>query len=164
VTKICIICNEDCSNEPRFKNEDGHYVCARCHATQQDNDQQQVDETKAPEPRWAVFCGYFGLALWGMALIFVPAACVYMGLGSSWFPYPHTADAWLIAVGFPAACFCMVTVDPRFLSYFIKILLFAPVAIAAGYTDSNMLRGLSLTWMAIIGCYTVFYDFVKDRG
>ena len=31
VTKICIICYEDCSNEPRYKTEDGRYIHQRCY-------------------------------------------------------------------------------------------------------------------------------------
>ena len=35
MSKICVICNEDCSNEPRFKNEDGQYLHQSCHLSQQ---------------------------------------------------------------------------------------------------------------------------------
>ena len=34
MSKICVICNEDCSNEPRFKNEDGRYVHQKCFSTE----------------------------------------------------------------------------------------------------------------------------------
>ena len=58
MAKICIICGEDCSNEPRFKNEDGHYVCARCYETQ--------DDTEAPSPklkRLNLVSGTYGAAV-----------------------------------------------------------------------------------------------------
>ena len=38
MAKICVICSQDCSNEPRFKDEDGHYVCASCYETQDDTE------------------------------------------------------------------------------------------------------------------------------
>lgn len=41
MVKICIICNEDCSNEPRFQNEDGHYLHQRCHVTEGEASNQQ---------------------------------------------------------------------------------------------------------------------------
>ena len=160
MAKICIICNEDCSNEPRFKNEDGHYVCARCHATQQDNDQQQVDDTEARTPRWAVFYGHFvGYSLF----LGIAALICAMSFGpKSWFPYQHSGDTWLLAIIGTGLYLMMSTIDQRFLSYFIKILLFAPVASGLGYTDNNILRGLCLIWIAIIGLYT-HHDFTKDR-
>ena len=47
MAKICIICNEDCSNEPRFKNEDGHYLHQSCHVTEgKASNQQSVQPNK----------------------------------------------------------------------------------------------------------------------
>ena len=31
MSKICVICNEDCSNEPRFKGDDDRYIHQRCY-------------------------------------------------------------------------------------------------------------------------------------
>lgn len=47
MAKICIICNGDCSNEPRFKNEDGHYLHQSCHVTEgKASNQQSVQPNK----------------------------------------------------------------------------------------------------------------------
>ena len=29
--KICIVCNQDCSSEPRYKDVDGRYTCKKCY-------------------------------------------------------------------------------------------------------------------------------------
>ena len=160
MAKICIICNDDCSNAPRFKTEGGHYVCARCHATWQDNDQQQLDDTEARTPMWAVFYGHF--VGWFLIVGFAALICVSLFGPKSWFPYPHTGDAWQIAIMSTWVYLLLSTFDQRFLSYFIKILLFAPVAIGLGYTDNNMLRSLCLIWIAIIGLCTI-HDLRTER-
>ena len=41
MSKICVICNEDCSNEPRFKNEDGAYIHQQCYVAEDDARTQQ---------------------------------------------------------------------------------------------------------------------------
>ena len=145
---------------PRFKTEDGHYVCARCHATQQDDDQQQADETEAPTPKWAVFYGHF--VGWFFIVGMAALLCGALFGPKSRLPYQHRGDTWMLAIIGTGLCLMMSTVDQRFLSYFIKILLFAPVAIGLGYTNSYMLKWLSVIWIAIIGLYTL-HDFTKDR-
>ena len=54
MAKICIICNEDCSNEPRFKNEDGHYLHQSCHLIQQAANKKKKPIKPAKKHYWFI--------------------------------------------------------------------------------------------------------------
>ena len=169
MAKICIICNEDCSNEPRFKNEDGHYVCARCHAIQQDNDQQQVDETEAPTPKWAVFCRYCGVAIFVFGLVSVTTAYIYaywtMGPNNPWFPGEVTSLPLLVlAVLVTTSLLFLCARELRFLSHLVKFILVVPALILAAITGSEMAAALSILGVLIMTGYTLnnFPDLDDD--
>ena len=62
MSKICVICNEDCSNEPRFKNEDGQYLHQSCHLSQQatNKEKSSLDREKTlTDPSGWIGKGFF---------------------------------------------------------------------------------------------------------
>ena len=160
MSKICIICSEDCSNAPRFKTDDGHYVCARCHAIQQDNDQEQVDEIEAPTPKWADI--HDGFAAW---FFFVPLAaliCATVFAPKSLFPHENSGYCYAIAILYTWLCLIMAGRDQRFLSYLVKVITGVPGLIVAALTDSRMVMMSGVIWSGIMFFYTT-HDFTKDR-
>ena len=52
MSKICVICNEDCSNEPRFKNEDGRYVHQKCFSTEGHATQETASANTQESSGW----------------------------------------------------------------------------------------------------------------
>ena len=103
MAKICVICSQDCSNEPRFKDEDGHYVCASCYETQ--------DDTEATTTNFTVGEKAAGIAV----LLIIIVIC-----GSVIWRFREALDLYfaIVAVGLSLFAFIKLCLEPLLETWF----------------------------------------------